>query len=894
MKEPHTQSAEAALAELQSSVNGLSVAEAKARLQQYGPNTLPEAAPPTLLELFLHQFKSPLIYVLLLAAIVSLALGEFTDAAFIFGVLCLNAVIGTWQEANAQRQAASLKSLTVAHAMVLRDGDDVELSAAEVVPGDVVLLETGNKVPADLRLISANNLEIDESLLTGESLAVAKNPSATAARQAALGDRVNMAFAGTLVTRGRGMGVCVATGRKTQLGGIANLVSGRESAKPPLLQRMDRFTRAVSLVVAAACVVVAAVAFARGNTIEDVFLLAVGLAVAAIPEGLPVALTIALAIATSRMAKRNVIVRKLVAVEALGSCTFIASDKTGTLTLNQLTVKRLCLPGQCTLEVSGEGMIPEGELIVPPGFDALKARAAAERLARAVTLCNEGFLGKRDGQWSHHGDAVDVSLLVMAHKLGITKPAMEAAFSQLAAIPFESERQYAATLHAGKDTKLACAKGALEKLLPMCARMATPEGEAPLDAAGIERAAHELAAAGYRVLAVCDGEVGVEKNDAFGPHDLRGLTFLGLVGTIDPPRPDARAAIAACRDAGIEVAMVTGDHPLTALAIAKDIGLAADDAAVVTGPALRGEQDAEKRAAMIAKARVFARMEPAQKLDIVQALQKVGHFVAVTGDGANDAPALRAAHVGVAMGKAGTDVARETADMILVDDNFSSIVAGIEEGRVAYANVRKVIFLLVSTGLATICAFIAALALGLPMLFTAVQMLWLNIVTNGIQDVALAFEPAEGGELKRKPRPPKEPIFDRWMIEGCVISALWIGSWVVGVFYMLLHWGWDEGAARNATLLLMVLFQNVQVGNSRSETRSGLWLNPLKNRLLLVGTMTAQAVHIGAMFAPGVRDVLQLQPVSFVEWLRLLAIAVSLFWMMEAWKFIRRRLYPAK
>lgn len=891
VKNAHALNANAVLDELQSSPAGLSRAEAKLRLERFGPNTLPQGKPPTLLGMFLRQFLSPLIYVLLAAGVVSLVLGEFTDAGFIFGVLVLNAVIGTSQEANARRQAEALKSLSVAKAMVQRDGDDMEIKAAEVVVGDIVLLETGAKVPADLRLISANNLEIDESLLTGESLAVAKDPAAAVDAQAALGDRINLAFAGTLVTRGRGLGVVVTTGLATELGAIADLVSAREGALPPLLQRMERFTKLISIIVGVACSVVAVVALAKGHTLSEVFLLAVGLAVAAIPEGLPVALTIALAIATARMGKRNVIVRKLVAVEALGSCTFIASDKTGTLTLNQLTVKRLALPGAPVLEISGEGMIPEGELLTPAGLDALKAHVAAERLARAVALCNEGFLGKRDGTWTHHGDAVDVSLLVLAHKLGITRPAMETAFAQLAEIPFESERQYAATLHQSGDKKLACVKGALEKLLPMCAQMATLDGQAPLDAPTIEHAAQELAKAGYRVLAVCDGRVDVAENALFGPTHLRGLTFLGLAGTIDPARPDARAAIEACHSAGIEVAMVTGDHPLTAFAIARELGLANREDQVVTGPTLRAETDGARRDEMISRARVFARVEPAQKLEIVTALQRAGHFVAVTGDGANDAPALKAAQVGVAMGKAGTDVARETADMILVDDNFASIVAGIEEGRVAYANVRKVIFMLFSTGMATILAFISALVLGLPMLFTAVQMLWLNLVTNGIQDVALAFEPAEGGELKRKPRPPKEPIFNRWMIEGCAISALWMGAWTVGVFWWALEAGWSEASARNAALLMLVLFQNVQVGNSRSETRSGLWLNPFKNRFLLIGTITAQCVHIGAMFVPGVNTVLGLEAVSIQQWLALLAIAVGLFWMMEGYKLMRRKWY---
>ncbi|MCL4731850.1 MAG: HAD-IC family P-type ATPase, partial [Planctomycetes bacterium] len=821
----------------------------------------------------------------LVAALVAVLLGDWEDGLFIGAVLLLNAVIGTIQEYNAQRSAAALASLTVPRALVVRDGEELEIDARHLVEGDIVLLETGNLVPADLRLITANGLQVDESLLTGESKAVNKHPQAIVDADAGMGDRVNMAFAGTLVQRGRGRGVCVATGLNTQLGAIAEAVLGREGARPPLLLRMETFTRKLTVLIGVACALVAAVALARGQSAQEVFVLAVALAVAAIPEGLPVALTVALAIAVRRMSRRRVIVRKLAAVEALGSCTYIASDKTGTLTMNQLTAERLWLPGLPLLRLSGQGVNPAGELVIPPDTDTLAARALAERLARAVALCNEATLALKGQTWVTHGDAVDVSLLVVAHKLGITRPALEAHHPLLASVPFESERQYAATLHG--PGALACVKGALEKLLPMCASMAAPGADTPLDRQAVEAAARELADQGYRVMAVADGRVNADA-DSFGPDRLAGLCFLGLVGTIDPLRPDAPAAIAACGRAGVAVAMVTGDHPVTALAIARKLGLASDAAEVVTGPQLASAPDDSARAALVRQARVFARVEPRQKLEIVQALQAQGHFVAVTGDGANDAPALRQANVGVAMGKSGTDVARETADLIITDDAFGSIVAGIEEGRVAYANVRKVIFLLISTGAGTILAFITCLALGLPMLFVATQLLWLNLVTNGIQDVALAFEPAEGNELSRRPRPPKEPIFNRRMIESVLVSALWIGTVCAGAFWWLLDRGASEFEARNSVLLLMVFFQNIQVGNARSESESGFLISPLRNPLLLAGTALAQLVHIGAMFTPGLNRVLQIAPVSATEYGLWLVAALSLFLVLEAYKLVRR------
>jgi len=907
---PHAAPLTEILAGLETSPHGLSLTEVAARRARCGANTLPRDRPPGVVALFLRQFASPLIYVLCVAAVLSLFIGEGTDAAFIFAVLLINAVIGTLQEFSAQRAAGALQRLVTVTCRVLREGESFEIDAEELVPGDIILLESGDRVPADARLIESRDLETDESLLTGESLAVRKDAAASLPLEAALGDRRNMVYAGSLVMRGRARAVVVATATHTELGRLATAVLTGPAAKAPLILRMEKFTRWVAALVGLAAVALAAVALVRGMPWEEIFFLAVALAVSAIPEGLPVALTVALAIGMSRMARRNVIVRRLVAVEALGSCTFIATDKTGTLTVNQLTVRRIAFPsaGACSgsspdsspaassgeggtamveWEVSGEGAVPEGVVQTPRGVPAGGEEALLERLCRAAVLPNEAFLGRRDGgRWVHHGDAVDVALLVLAHKAGITREEALNAFPQEALIPFESERLFAASLNRVEGTCRVFVKGALERILPMCRFMATPSGEVPLDEAAVTARAQALAEAGYRVLALADGPVAGESRRSFDAERLEGLTLIGLVGMIDPLRVEAKGAIARCRQAGIEVAMVTGDHPATALAIARQLELVRDETEVVGGPRLKTVRDEAELDELTRKARVFARVEPAQKLQIVRSLQRNGHFVAVTGDGANDAPALRAAQVGVAMGRSGTDVAREAAELILTDDNFASIVAGVEEGRIAYGNVRKVIFLLISTGAAELVLFALALATGLPLPLLAVQLLWLNLVTNGIQDVALAFEPGEGRELQRPPRPPGEPIFDRLMVERVLVSALVMGGLAFLLFRWLLAAGYTVDEARNGTLLLMVLFENVHVFNSRSETLSAFRHNPLRNPILLFGTVAAQLVHIGAMYTPGLRDVLGIQPVTPQQWLQLLLLALTVLAAMELHKWV--------
>lgn len=864
-----------ALAELQTTEAGLTPDEAERRLLVHGPNRLPQTPPPPWWLVFLRQSHNPLICVLLAAAAVSLAIGEMADASFILGVVLLNSAIGAVQEIRAERSSRALQGLLRVRATVLR-GEAREIEAEGVVPGDIVLLESGNRVPADLRLLFSHGLEIDESLLTGESLPVLKDARWSGAAATALGDRRNMAYAGAVVARGRGRGVAVATGGGTVVGHLALDVTAAARGRPPLLVRLERFTRAIGAAVLAAAFLVAILGVTvLGHPIATMFLFAVALAVSAIPEGLPVTLTVALSIAARRMARRNVIVRRLAAVEGLGSCTLVATDKTGTLTCNEMTVARAVLPDGTELEVTGAGYAPEGEVRGAGG--AVAGSPALAALAEAAALCNEASLHRSDSGWSWRGDPTDVALLAFARKAGVDRDRALADRPEVGAIPFEPERKYAATFHDDAGAVRILVKGAPEPVLRMCREGA----EAAL------ATAERLAARGFRVLAFGVGEGRAPLDPAHAPPDPDGLAFLGLAGMIDPLRPGAREAVALCRSAGITVAMVTGDHPVTALAIARDLGLASRPEEVTTGADLaRGGE----LGPLVARTRVFARVSPQQKLDIVGAARAAGHFVAVTGDGVNDAPALRAANIGVAMGRSGTDVAREAAELVLADDDFASIPAGIEEGRVAYDNVRKVIYLLVSTGAAEVVLVVLSLAAGTPLPLLPAQLLWLNLVTNGVQDKALAFEPKEEDVLRRRPRPPGERIFDRLMVERVVLAALVIGCIGFAAWRWMLAAGFAEERARNLILLLMVLFENVQIGNCRSETKSLFRLSPLKSPILLAGTLAALLVHVAAMHLPPLRALLRTGPAGATEWLALAGLALTVAVGME----IHKRTWAAR
>ncbi|MBX3436422.1 MAG: HAD-IC family P-type ATPase [Planctomycetaceae bacterium] len=863
---------------LDATEQGLTDVQARERLHAYGPNQLPEQPPPALWQIVLRQFYSPLIYILVIAAVFSVIIGDLKDAGFIAAVLAINAVIGAYQEWKAEQSSLALRKLLQMRASVERGGEVREVKAEQVVPGDLVWLESGNRVPADLRLLSTHGLEIDESLLTGESLSVNKDPHWSGPENAPVGDRANMAFAGSIVTRGRGKGLVVATGTATGVGQLATDVLRSTGGKPPLLERMERFTNIIAVGTVAVSLFIGGLGVVLGRySVSEMFLFAVALAVSAIPEGLPVAMTVALAIGTTRMARRGVIVRRLTAVEGLGSCTLIATDKTGTLTVNELTVREARLPDGAVFEATGEGFDPDGQVLLQQKAVVRGNHPALESLARAGVLCNEADLHERNGHWEWRGDAVDIALLSFGRKLGCQRDASLDAHPQVNEIPFESEHQFAATYHRVNQEVRAFVKGAPERILAMCR-----DG---VDKSTFDRVALDMAARGLRVLALAEGPGDAGRDSSCTPSEPTDLTFLGFVGMLDPLRPGVRDAVRACHDSGVNVSMVTGDHRVTALAIARDLDLAQDESEVITGPEL-SEKDPAALAEVVQRVRVFARVAPRQKLQIVDAARAAGQYVAVTGDGVNDAPALRAANIGVAMGKAGTDVAREAAELVISDDNFATIVAGIEEGRIAYDNIRKVIYLLLSTGAAELLMVLLTVLSGLRLPLLTVQLLWLNLVTNGIQGVAIAFEPGEGDTLNRKPRPPSEPIFNRLMIERMVVGVVAMGGIGFAAFYWMIANGWSEAEARNILLLLMVLFENFHIGNCRSETKSAFALSPFRSPILLLGALGALSIHVAGMYLPFLQSVLGTQPVSLTTWMVVVALAVSIVPALELHKLL--------
>jgi len=886
----HSLENEVIFRKLATSSRGLEPEEALIRLKEYGKNALPERKPPGMAEIIFHQFKSPLIYILLIAAVISLLLDDFKDAGFIFLVVIINAVIGTIQEWKAEQSATHLQTILKIMSRVRRGGTEIKISAEEIVPGDIILLESGNRIPADLRIFRATNLTIDESLLTGESDAVQKT-AGILKEDTPVSDRYNMAYAGSTVITGRGCGVVTATGSRTEVGMIARAVTETESAKPPLLIRMEDFAQKIGIVVIVASCIMSVIALSQGTAPIEVFFLAVALVVSAIPEGLPVGVTVALSIASTRMARRNVIVRRLSAVESLGSCTTIATDKTGTLTVNQQTARMVLLPPGDYFEVSGEGYTPEGEIKKEKGASPeTKEIERLQKLALAAVICNEGTLFQEDGKWVHHGDAIDVAFLALASKTGINPEEIRKKVKPVAEVPFESERMYAAVYYREDSGSIRVAvKGAMEAVLPYCTAMNTAEGKVPIDSDALNRELNSLMEKGYRVLVVAEGPVPGKVGETPELDSVKPeLTFLGITAFIDPLRPDVSEAVQTCKKAGIDVIMITGDHPKTALAIAGELGITHSKEEMLTGREMEDLGDPELPTFMttLEKIRVFARVTPVQKMQIVDSLVRRGHFVAVTGDGVNDAPALRRANIGVAMGS-GTDVAKDTSSMIVTDDTFSSIVAGVEEGRIAYDNIRKVSLLLVSTGLSEVILFILALFIGLPVPLLAVQLLWLNLVTNGIQGVALAFEAGEPGVMYRKPRKPEEGVFNDLMVKETLISGATTGIIAFAAWAWLLWEGYEETLARNSLLLLMVLFENFHVFNCRSEYRSAFRVPVRNNYFLVIGVILMQGLHIFSMHIPFMQELLSISPVSFQSWFSFFIIAGTVIVVMEIFKKIR-------
>ena len=882
----HTLSSAEVLTALGTSGRGLSRQEAAARLDRYGPNIIRRGGGVNPWAILFHQFASPLIYILFVALGVALAIGHWADAIVIGMVVALDAVIGFTQEFRAESAMRALLALVSLRARVVRDGRDDEVDSTSLVSGDIVLLQSGALVPADLRLLVCTRLNVDESPLTGESLPVAKSPEPLDASHAvSLADRKNMAFMGTTVMSGRSVGVVVATGGGTQVGSIARELRRTTRAETPLQARMAQFGRLTGIAVLGASASAFALGIARGEPLSQMFLVAVAIAVSAIPEGLPVAMTIALAVGVHRMAKRNAIVRHLAAVETLGSCTVIVSDKTGTLTENQMTVQEIFAGGR-RYAVTGAGRSLEGNVLV----DGAPARVETDMplllTLQAGVLSNEASLRVEDGRVVAHGDPTESALLVAAAKAGLSCDDLLHRYPRVAEVPFEPERQFSASVHMDGGQERVMVKGAPERVLEMCGAWMTPEGPRPLDRDAMAAEAMRMAERGFRVLAMAYGE-GPDAAALVRAGAPDGLTFLGLQGMMDPPRQEAVRAVAACRRAGIRVLMVTGDHAATAAVIARMLNMDGAMGDVRTGAELEAMSD-DELSAVLRSVSVYARVSPVQKLRIVDILRRQGHIVAVTGDGVNDAPALRSAHIGAAMGLSGTDVAKEASDIVLTDDNFATVHAAVEEGRTSFANIRKVTFLLVSAGVGELITILTGLALGLPLPYLPVQILWLNLVTNGIQDVALAFEPGEPEQGGRPPRNPNEGILSGILGERMLIVGVVLTAGTLGIFVWELTHGATLAYAQVAALTTMVVFQNFHVGNCRSEDVSVFRKSIFSNRFLLLSVLGALAVHLGAMYFSPTRSLLGLEPLSLGSWVRLVVVASSVLVAVEVHKIARR------
>lgn len=869
----YSQSEEETLQLLSTTSKGLSDESVIQRQAEYGKNILPEPKGKTLFSIFISQFLSPLIYVLIGAAILSIVIGDLKDALFIFAIIIINAILGTWQEWKAENSAAALKEMVRVKAKVYRNNNLVEVDAQELVPGDIIRLESGMKVPADGRILESNELLTEEALLTGESMAIEKTSKLLNLDRPSIGDQVNMVFAATTVLKGRAKAVIVATGIKTELGKIAASLSESKSERPPLLQRMDAFSRNISVIVLFVCIALGVIGWLRGMPWMEILFFMVAVGVSAIPEGLPVALTVALSIGTRRMAKRNVIVRKLPAVEGLGSCTMIASDKTGTLTMDQQSVETILLSDNVRFSVSGEGYSGEGKIESDHSNNDSLDRL--ETLISVAVLANESQLTQSGEEWKHSGDAVDVALLSLAYKSGNDPAYYEEKYEVISLVPYESEKKFGGVFFRRGEQIYFGLKGALEIVYQYL-----DEKEKEIAHEQSER----LAIEGYRVITIA-----ITKVNSPSMEEIKTLDILGMVGLIDPLRQEAREAIDLCKQAGIRVAMITGDHPATAFTIAAQLGIAKDRSEVITGKELQEIENNENFASIIKDKNVFARVAPIQKKNIVDAMKQNKNFVSVTGDGANDAPALKVAHIGIAMGS-GTDLAKEAASLIVTDNNFASIAAGVEEGRYTYDNLRKIVYLLISTGAAEILMVAIPIIFGLPLPFIAVQLLWLNLVTNGIQELSLAFEEGDPLSMKKPPRDPNESIFDKLMNRQIIVSAIIMSIITILTWYWLtIQPDYNEIHARTVIMMLMVLIQNFHVLNCRSEIRSIFSLSFSKNNTVIISIILAQLVHIAASYTPGLSDILQLEPITLKEWLFLIPLASLILFAMEIYKYILRK-----
>jgi cation-transporting ATPase F len=857
---------------------GLDHFEVRHRQERMGRNRLTPRRGKSRLLKFLLQFNNPLVLILIAASALTALLKDPLDAGVIFGVVLVNAVIGFVQEARAEESIAALARSLTAEAEVVRGGKALRIPAEELIPGDIVLLQAGMRVPADLRLISTRNLQIAEAALTGESVAVEKDAEADCPHDVVLAERVTMAYASTLVTYGTGRGAVTAIGDDTEIGRISRLISAAEDLQTPLTRKIGQFSRILLVVILALAGATFAIGVARGQSIVDTLMAAIALAVGAIPEGLPAAVTVTLAIGVSRMARRRAIIRHLPAVETLGSTTVICSDKTGTLTQNQMTVREIStLAG--TYVVEGAGYAPEGRI----GGEWV-ADAAARGTLLAGLLCNDSRLERGGEGWTVVGDPTEGALLAAAGKAGLDlDPAAHP--RRLDLIPFDSQHQYMATLHAGGAVYV---KGAAERLLDRCARALAPDGSARDCGTDRFRAeADRMAAAGLRVLAFARFELSDRRD--LRHEDVAGLTLLGLQGMIDPPRPEAMDAVAACQRAGIAVKMITGDHALTAAAIGSRIGLCAGGCGgVLTGAQLAALSDTE----LIDRAEttnVFARVAPEQKLRLVEALQSRGHVVAMTGDGVNDAPALKQSDIGVAMGITGTDVAKEAADMILTDDNFASIEAAVEEGRGVFDNLTKFIAWTLPTNLGEGLILLAAILTGTVLPILPIQILWINMITTAVLGLTLALEPREADIMLRPPRNPRAPILDGTLIGRILLVSVLMLAGAFGLFEYELARGVEIAEARTVAVNVIIFVETLYLFNARSLKRSVFQLGLHTNPWALGGALLMALVQVGFTYLPFMQALFGSAGIPGYLWLDVIGVSLAAYSVVEMEKWLRRK-----
>jgi Ca2+-transporting ATPase len=882
---------------------GLDLLELQDRQARFGANFIPAAKGNEAWKRFLLQFHTPLVYILLAAALITAVLQEWVDSSVIFGVVLVNAIIGFIQESSAAKALAALARTTLTEASVLRAGEVKRISSVDLVPGDIVLLQSGDKVPADLRLFRCRDLQVDESALTGESVPV-KKQVAELAGDVTLAERSNLAFTSTLVTYGQGRGVVFATGSNTEVGHISKLISTADALETPLTRKIAKFSRLLLVVILGLAGLTFVAGWLRGQPAMEMLMAAVALAVGAIPEGLPAAVTITLSIGVARMARRRAIVRKLPAVETLGSTTVVCSDKTGTLTVNQMTVSEI-MAGNAFYELTGNGYDPAGEINVKPNEgSAFGSNTAAQECLLAGLLCNDSALAEKAGRWEVQGDPTEGALLTSAAKGGLDRSEWTTRLRRIDTIPFESQHQYMATLHVSGTVpeRKMYVKGAVEALLSRSVDMLDPDGSrVPIDAESIQQRLELLAASGLRVLAFASAVLPPD-TQSIEHSDVKGLTFLGLQGMIDPPRPEAISAVRACQSAGIHVKMITGDHSITARAIAHQIGLNGhapsndDYPKVLTGRELSELSDAQliENADQVA---VFARVSPEQKLRLVRALQAGGHVVAMTGDGVNDAPALKQADIGIAMGITGTEVTKEAADMVLTDDNFATIEAAVEEGRGVFDNLTKFIVWTLPTNTGEGLVILAAILAGTSLPILPVQILWINMTTAVLLGLTLAFEPKEPNIMQRAPRDPKTPI-----LTGPLIGRILIVSFIMllGAFGSFewaeekgAEWGLDQSAthahARTVAVNVFVMVELFYLFNCRSLTKSMFQLGIFSNLWIWLGVGSMIALQMLFTYAPFMNKFFHTAPIGWDAWWRILLTAVVAYAIVESEKWVRNR-----